>query len=98
MGRTRDVLDVKVRSSQVRAGRMRLASISFGVLFGSVFGIYVLWRLGSWALDSFVYENKAFAIQRVELQTDGVISLEQLRSWSGVRPGENLLALDLARV
>ncbi|HWD94370.1 MAG TPA: FtsQ-type POTRA domain-containing protein, partial [Verrucomicrobiae bacterium] len=29
---------------------------------------------------------------------DGVISADQLRRWSGVRPGQNLLALDLACV
>ena len=32
------------------------------------------------------------------MQTDGVISVDQLRRWAGVKPEENLLALDLARV
>jgi cell division protein FtsQ len=45
-----------------------------------------------------VYENKSFAIQRIEVLNDGVISADQLRRWSGVKLGENLLALDLARV
>jgi cell division protein FtsQ len=45
-----------------------------------------------------VYENKAFAIQDIDVQTDGVIGLDQLRRWMGVKPGQNLLALDLARV
>jgi cell division protein FtsQ len=34
----------------------------------------------------------------LEVQTDGVISLEQLRHWAGVKLQANLLALDLARV
>jgi cell division protein FtsQ len=93
-----DVLEVKVRSKVVRAARTRIAAISFGVLFGTVFGLYVLWRLGEWTLDRLVYENKSFAIQQMDVQTDGVILPEQLRRWSGVKPGENLLALDLARV
>ena len=81
------VLDVKLRSSQVRATRTRLAAVALGVVFGTVFGLYLLWRTGEWALDKFVYENSTFAIQNVEVQTDGVIAPEQLRRWSGVKPG-----------
>jgi cell division septal protein FtsQ len=92
------VLNVKLRSSQLRAARVRLATMTGGALLGTVFGLYLLWRSGEWALDKFVYENSDFAIQRVDVQTDGKISPEQLRSWSGVKPGENLVALDLAAV
>jgi cell division septal protein FtsQ len=77
---------------------MRLATAAFCVLFGTVFGLYLLWRTGEWALDKFVYENSDFAIERVEVQTDGVIAPEQLRRWSCVKPGANLIALDLAAV
>jgi len=92
------VLDVKLRSDQVRATRTRLAAMTLGVLFGTVFGLYLLWRTGEWALDKFVYENADFAIQRVDVQTDGVIAPEQLRRWSGVKLGANLIALDLVQV
>ncbi len=54
--------------------------------------------MGEWTLDKFVYENSEFAIRRVDVQTDGVISPDQLRRWSGVKPGDNLMALDLASV
>jgi cell division protein FtsQ len=92
------VLDVKLRSSQVRAVRARRAIIGLGICFGTVFGLYALWCLGEFALNKLVYENRSFAIQKIEVQTDGVISSDQLRRWSGVRTGQNLLALDLARV
>ena len=92
------VLDVKLRSDQVRATRTRLAAIAFGVLFGTVFGLYLLWRTGEWALDKFVYENSEFAIQNIQVQTDGVIAPDQLRRWSSVKLGANLIALDLASV
>jgi hypothetical protein len=97
LGRVR-VLDVKLRSSQVRAARARRIIVALGVCFGTVLGLYALWCLGEFTLNKLVYENKSFAIQQVDVQTDGVISAEQLRRWSGVRPGQNLLALDLARV
>ena len=92
------VLDVKVRSSRVRAARIRLATIATSVALGTLLGVYLAWRAGTWALDRFVYENKSFAIQRIDVVTDGVISADQLRRWSGVKVGENLLAIDLARV
>ena len=92
------VLDVKLRSSQVRAARTRFTAFSLGAVFATVFGLYLAYRAGEWALDRLVYENKAFAIEEVDVQTDGVISVDQLRRWAGVKPEENLLALDLARV
>jgi cell division septal protein FtsQ len=92
------VLDVKLRSSQVRATRTRLVALALGVVFGTVFGLYLFWRAGEWALDKFVYENSEFAIRHIDVQTDGMIAPEQLRRWSGVKPGENLIALDLAAV
>jgi cell division septal protein FtsQ len=92
------VLDVKLRSSQVRAGRIRMLAVTLAAVFGTVFGVFLLWRTGEWALQRLVYENKAFAIEEIDLQTDGVIAVDQLRRWMGVKSGENLLALDLARV
>ena len=92
------VLHVKVRSDQVRGARMRLATAAFALVFGTLFGLYLFWRAGEWALDKFVYENAEFAIQHVDVQTNGHIPEEELRRWAGVKPGENLIALDLATV
>ena len=53
----RRVLDVKLRSSQVRAARTRLVAGALGIIFGTVFGLYLVWRTGEWALDKFVYKE-----------------------------------------
>ncbi len=92
------VLDVKLRSNKLRAARVRLAVVSLSLVLGAGAGFYVIWFGGQWLMNQVLYENKAFAIEKLEVQTDGVISLEQLRRWAGVRLGENLLALDLGRV
>ncbi|HEU5397055.1 MAG TPA: FtsQ-type POTRA domain-containing protein [Verrucomicrobiae bacterium] len=92
------VLDVKLRSDRVRANRSRLATVAISVVFGTVFGLYLFWRAGEWALDRFIYDNSDFAIQKIDVQTDGVISTDQLRRWSGVKLGANLFALDLASI
>ena len=92
------VLDVKLRSDQVNAARTRLGLIIVLVPVCTALGLYLLWRTGEWALDKFIYENSAFAIQNIEVQTDGVIAPDQLRRWTRVRIGANLIALDLASV
>jgi cell division septal protein FtsQ len=92
------VLDVKLRSSQVRAARTRRAAVALGVVFATVFGLYLLWRAGEWTLNRLVYENKAFAIQEIDVQTDGIMAVDQLRRWTGIKLEQNLVALDLARV
>ena len=93
-----NVLDVKLRSDQVRANRTRLGLFLFLAVVGPFFGLYLLWRVGEVALNAFVYENNDFAIQQVDIKTDGIIAPEQLRRWTGVKPGANLIALDLAAV
>jgi cell division septal protein FtsQ len=92
------LLDVKLRSDRVRQSRVRLAAISFGVLFATLFGCFLAWRGGEWVLNRLVYENRAFAIREIQVQSDGVIAAEQLRRWANIKPGANLFALDLARV
>jgi cell division septal protein FtsQ len=45
-----------------------------------------------------IYENPAFAITHVDVQTDGVIAPDQIRRWAGTKAGDNLMALDLADI
>src|SRR5205814_2245048 len=59
---------------------------------------YLLWQTGDWLLTTLVFENSAFAIQQMDVQTDGVIAVSQLCRWAGLKPQQNLLALDLQRV
>ena len=92
------VLDVKLRSQQARAIRLRLASRVIGGVLGSVAGLFLLWQGGNWLLKFFIFENNAFAISSIQVQTDGDIPVKQARQWAGVKLGDNLLALDLARV
>jgi hypothetical protein len=92
------VLDVKLRSSQVRAKRFRMAAVALGSIFAAVAAVFLGWRATDWALKLLLYENQVFAIQNIDAQSDGVIAPQQIRRWSGVRPGQNLFGLDLAGV
>jgi len=92
------VLDVKLRTRQMRVARWRAAGMGLaGILALGLFAL-LFWRGGQWFLDDAVYENPAFAIQRVDVRTDGVIAPAVIRRWAMVRPGQNLLSLDLIRV
>ena len=92
------VLQVKLRASQRRQLRLRRAVMVLAVPMFLLVGAYAAWKGGDALLCRLVYENPAFAIHNIDVQTDGVLSLEQVRRWAGVKLQDNLLALDLARV
>lgn len=92
------MLDVKLRSSQRRQNRLRRLTLALLLASSVFFGLVVVWRGGEELLRRLVYENPAFAIHHLEVQTDGVIALEQLRRWAGVKLDDNLFAVDLARI
>ena len=62
-----------------------MAAIALCGLFAVTAGVFLAWRGSQWGLNALLYDNKAFAIQEIDVQTDGVIALDQLRRWTGVR-------------
>ena len=62
------------------------AALALGVVFAAVLSFYLVYRAGEMGLSSLVYENPAFAIDQIDVQTDGVISPEQLRQHPGFIP------------
>ncbi len=90
-----NVLEVKLRSEQVRKERLKLASGVIAVCLTLIIGGLAIWRGGEWCMDRLVYQNDAFAIKTVDVKTDGVLSPDVLRRWSQVKTNENLLRKDL---
>ncbi|HEY1173193.1 MAG TPA: FtsQ-type POTRA domain-containing protein [Verrucomicrobiae bacterium] len=93
-----NVLEVKLRSEQVRKERLKLASGVIAVCLTLIIGGLAIWRGGEWCMDRLVYENDAFAIKTVDVKTDGVLSPDVIRAWSQIKTNANLLALDLKQV
>ncbi len=56
------------------------------------------WQGVRWLVKELFIENPTFALQTIEVQNNGFILPEQVRQWAAVKPGDNLLALDLARL
>lgn len=92
------VLEVKLRSDQVRGNRLRLVRNLGLLVTGTVLALGLLWLAGELALNVFIYHNQDFAIELIDAQTDGSIAPEQLRRWTGVKSGANLIGLDMGAV
>ncbi len=92
------VLDVKVSSARRRQIWFRRLAMLLMVVFMGALGLFVVGRGGDYVLEKLVYTNPAFAIHNVDIETDGVLSLDQLRAWAGVRLRSNLMKLDLGRI
>jgi len=93
-----NVLRVKLRTDQLQAARARFVMQGLTVLFVAAVILFLGWRGVDWAVREFVMENPAFATKVIDLQTDGILTVESLRNIAGVRVGQNLMSLDLARI
>lgn len=92
------LLDVRSRSKPMQAVRLRMAASALAISTGVVLTLFVCWKGGEYLLDRCVYTNPNLAVRQISIQTDGIIPPEQIRAWSSVREGQNLLALDLPRI
>jgi cell division septal protein FtsQ len=95
---SRHVLDVKMRTDPAREQRARHILLALAAASAVAFSLYVLWRSGQYVVDRLIFDNQRFAIRTIDVRSDGGLTAGQVRAWSGVRVGENLLALDLLRV
>lgn len=87
-----------MRAQYTRAVRMRMVTTVFGILLGLAAVLFGLWRASEWAMDQWVFNNAAFSIRVMTVETDGVIPIRQIRAWAGVKEGDNLWAIDLIRI
>jgi cell division protein FtsQ len=94
----RESLNVKKRGGEVRARRVRFVA----TLFGFSMSLFLLtlfgWKGVEFVMREAVYKNPRLAIDRIDIETDGVLSSEKIREWARVKKGENLLGLDLSRL
>ncbi len=51
-----------------------------------------------WFLKTFVWSNQALALKRFQVKSQGVIPQHVLIQWTGLQPGDNLLAFHLAEI
>jgi len=83
----------RVRRRQSVWWAQALTTLAMSLL---VLGVgYGVWRGAQWTLDQLVFDNPAFELKYVDVQTDGQLAPEDVARWAGIRPGQNLLAMKL---
>jgi len=87
-----------MRSEFNRAEKGRLVTLLVGGSFGILILCIVVWQFANFLKTQFITKNPAYAIKVIDVQTDGVISKEQIWRWSGVQIGQNLIDLDISYV
>ena len=92
------LLEVKLRTDQVQAARAHVAGVGMAIVLIVAAVAVVGWFGGRYMLDRFIYKNAAFAVTQIEVQSDGIATLDAIRNWANVKTGENLLALDLLKI
>lgn len=96
--RQQHLLDVKVRSrsaTQHRNRRVLVLISKFALVLALSAGIYLGAREGA---KRFFFDNPDYQLKTVEVQTDGTLQREQILNTAGLREGENIFRVSLARV
>jgi cell division septal protein FtsQ len=96
--RQQHLLDVKVRSRTITQLRNRriMVLVSKVVLAGVVCtGVVLGVREGARRL---FFENPDYAVNQIEVQTDGTLQREQILETAQLREGENIFRVDLAGI
>ena len=96
--RQQHLLDVKVRSrraTQHRNRRVLVVVSKIVLVVGLCFGVCIGVREGA---RKFFFENPSYRLSRIEVQTDGTLQREQILKTTGLREGESIFRVNLARV
>jgi cell division protein FtsQ len=94
----RETLPVKMRAGAVRAQRVRFVGTLLAFSVSLFLLVVIAWKGVEYVMRVGVYKNPNLAIDTIEVETDGVLSPDKIREWARVKFGDNLLALDLARL
>src|SRR5437762_5151808 len=96
--RQQHLLDVKVRSRKAVQHRNRRLLVVFSkIALESLLagGLYVGARV---AAKRFFIDNPDYKLNNIEVQTDGTLQRDQILNVAGLREGENIFRVNLARV
>ena len=94
----KQALNVLAREKHPRSPGIRMVSTALAVSFATVVMLFFVWRTGEWMLNRFLFDNDWFAAQVIDIDTDGALSTNDIRSWANFNTGDNLLQLDLSQI
>lgn len=91
-------LQVRVRTDVARAQTARRVGRVFFSVGGTLLALLIFWRGGEWVLQNIFFDDQSYALRKIEIQTDGLLTTDEIQRRAGVKPGQNLINLDLARI
>jgi len=91
-------LQVRVRTDVKRAQTTRRVGRVFFSVGGTLLALLIFWRGGEWVLQNIFFDDHSYAVRKVEIHTDGLLSTDEIQRRAGVKLGQNLVGLDLARM
>lgn len=92
------VLDVKMRARPVRQARRHRVVLALLLALVAVLTVALGQRGWEWARQRLM-DSQLFALTSLEITTDGIwLKPEQIRLWTGVREGDNLLLVDMTQI
>ena len=83
------------RATQHRNRRVLVVVSKIVLVVGLCFGVCIGVREGA---RKFFFENPSYRLSRIEVQTDGTLQREQILKTTGLREGESIFRVNLARV
>lgn len=93
------MLEVKSRARATARARWRSVGWALAVTVGVTVAVYCGARGWEWLRREVITDNALFALETVEVQADGRwLNPELVQRWAGIRRGDNLLTIDLARL
>lgn len=96
-GRGRHLLNVKARAVTERRQRRQKIGSFFWVSALVVVVCVAAWLGIATALDKFFFSNPDYTLKRVTLELDGVMTREDALAETGIREGDNIFRVDLAK-
>lgn len=95
--RGKSILNVKMRATTARRKRQRIVSIATAWTLGIVLAGGIAWFGITKTLDRFFYSNPAYNLSELILELDGIMTGEDLVAITGIKPGDNVFKIDLAK-
>lgn len=91
-------LQVRMRTEVARNRAARRVGTVFFSVGGTLLALLIFWRGGEWVLHNVIFDDHSYALRRIEVHTDGGLTSEEIQRRAGLKLGQNLFALDLARM
>jgi len=88
----------KAGSNQSLAWRWRMVTTAFAAAVAVALGFFLIYQSVAWIKRYCFLENERLVIHNLDIRTDGLLLIEKIRQWAGVKTGDFMMQVDLMRI